>query len=680
MPRRKVPTTSEPPAKRSKVQPKVEEEEEEEGFDAKIKRYGMTVNRSTNGTSISFKHGSSQIRGVVQFVCGNIGWRNQKNPPSVVTLQDLWYALPLLKNLVVPDDPEEEDEDGTLLSPISKEVTEEERKSQALKRSIDQDKASYLCGQSLPSGLEELIAWIENETKDQATELLNTYKKKKIIKFESLGLIFRPGKYVVGTDMDTKGALIGYRVINAKYGQQTTREGKFRWFNMELELVVSHGTGFLIVTHVDTMPQFLGGIQESNFTYQLMTDDTKAMLTARGRRYQELAAKPTYLAYSTDSFSIHPKIGSNRSNNNNTTQTGVATFLRASGRAMVDSDVGRRLGHFPAFFSCLGRHISSMITNYHQTQQTRQNQQHFGGLFGHHNQGQQYETLNNIPEDMLCLCWPAITAFSFKSKSWGHVLVDGLSEIKFDEKAFDQLVLDASRKEIIRAMVKHSEVLFQDIISGKGGGSIFLLHGPPGVGKTLTAEAVAEMLHKPLYSVTMGELGTTPTELEEKLSDVFELAKTWDALVLMDEADIFLERRGQKEVIRNAMVGVLMRQIEYFQGVLFLTSNRVDVFDEAFHSRITVALKYEQLSTEVRKSVWEMLLKQANISGLDTNKLSQYPLNGRQIKNCICLAQGLAKDQNKEVTSVEMNQTIQVCMEFVNELRNINQNHQNHLN
>lgn len=59
-----------------------------------------------------------------------------------------------------------------------------------------------------------------------------------------------------------------------------------------------------------------------------------------------------------------------------------------------------------------------------------------------------------------------------------------------------------------------------DVIAGKGEGSIFLLHGPPGVGKTLTAEAIAELLHKPLYTVSMGELGTNPESLESNLQDI----------------------------------------------------------------------------------------------------------------------------------------------------------------
>jgi hypothetical protein len=129
-----------------------------------------------------------------------------------------------------------------------------------------------------------------------------------------------------------------------------------------------------------------------------------------------------------------------------------------------------------------------------------------------------------------------------------------------------------------------------------------------------------------------------------------------------------LERRGQKEIVRNAMVGVIMRLIEYYQGVLFLTSNRVESFDEAFYSRITVALKYEPLTEEVRQSVWEVLSKGANIHPIDSKKLSKHPLNGRQIKNCIVLAQGLAKADQTKVTMEHIDRTVKVCLEFVLEM------------
>ncbi len=167
--------------------------------------------------------------------------------------------------------------------------------------------------------------------------------------------------------------------------------------------------------------------------------------------------------------------------------------------------------------------------------------------------------------------WPYVAGFSFTAKRWGELLVESLSDIQFDDKAYDRLVLPEDKKALVKALVEDNKrvqegragVSFSDVISGKvrtqhtrrwscavmrecadvfwglqGGGVIFLLHGSPGVGKTLTAEAIAEYLHYPLYSVSVGELGVTAEHLESKLNDILELAGTWNAVVLIDEADV----------------------------------------------------------------------------------------------------------------------------------------------
>ena len=182
-------------------------------------------------------------------------------------------------------------------------------------------------------------------------------------------------------------------------------------------------------------------------------------------------------------------------------------------------------------------------------------------------------------------------------------------------------------------------------------------------GKTLTAEAVAETLRKPLYYVTMGELGTDPETMEKRLGEILELCAGWDALTLIDEADVFLEKRATSDVLRNAMVCVMLRLLEYHQGILFLTTNRVTEFDAAFESRVTVALKYEQLSEDARQQVWRNLIDRiSNIDKkpLDYQVLGKFVLNGRQIKNSIRLAYALALENKKSLDQEIILETIAI--------------------
>ncbi len=93
-----------------------------------------------------------------------------------------------------------------------------------------------------------------------------------------------------------------------------------------------------------------------------------------------------------------------------------------------------------------------------------------------------------------------------------------------------------------------------DIVQGKGQGLIVLLHGTPGVGKTSTAECLAESLGQPLYPITCGDLGVTAQEVERSLNDTFALAQAWNCVLLLDEADIFLAQRTKDDLKRNAVV------------------------------------------------------------------------------------------------------------------------------
>ena len=268
----------------------------------------------------------------------------------------------------------------------------------------------------------------------------------------------------------------------------------------------------------------------------------------------------------------------------------------------------------------------------------------------------------------LWTCWPTLPAFCLTTMTWGEVHVDLLKDIVFNEQAFDRLVIEEDQKQLIRAIVENP-FQYQDLVEGKSMGSIFLLHGPPGVGKTSSAEAVAEVLKRPLYKFTSGQLGVTPTELHNNLNTNLKLAQRWHAVALIDEVDIYLERRSDNDIVRNAMVGIFLNLLEYYQGTLFLTTNRVKCFDEAFQSRISIALHYEEFNKERRSQVWKKHLHYAKLDHLlvDCDLLGSFNLNGRQIGTCIRIAISLATSEGlKQPTYDHLKRVILLNEKWIN--------------
>ncbi|CAG8644422.1 9755_t:CDS:10 [Funneliformis mosseae] len=282
--------------------------------------------------------------------------------------------------------------------------------------------------------------------------------------------------------------------------------------------------------------------------------------------------------------------------------------------------------------------------------------------------------VKTVCEEDLFMCAPSCYGFSFVAKKWGQIYVEHIEDVKFDDDVFNQLVMDPIKKELILSLVT-SKYKGVDLISGKGGGCIFLLHGPPGVGKTLTAEAISEFLHRPLYSVSVGELGTKVVDLESKLSEILDVASVWNAVILIDEADIFLERRSEDDIKRNALVSIFLRLLEYHQGILFLTTNRVNCFDTAFTSRISVALKYNELDADAREQLWRTFLDRVEGKGktqVNINYLKERPLNGREIKTAVRLAKALTTKDNPDalITTQQLEAILDISKSFTEEIFN----------
>lgn len=139
-----------------------------------------------------------------------------------------------------------------------------------------------------------------------------------------------------------------------------------------------------------------------------------------------------------------------------------------------------------------------------------------------------------------------VFGFHFQSRSWELVDVANLSPAQYRKDVLDTLVMAPERLKIIKALCRiHSQnavaAWSADFVEPKGKSQITLLHGRPGVGKTYTAECIAEYVARPLLRLTSAEIGLDPHVIDENLTYHFALARRWKALVLIDEADSYLE-------------------------------------------------------------------------------------------------------------------------------------------
>eukprot|EP00035_Acanthoeca_spectabilis_P006997 m.131437 g.131437 ORF g.131437 m.131437 type:complete len:1036 (+) comp13753_c0_seq2:3-3110(+) len=512
--------------------------------------------------------------------------------------------------------------------------------------------------------LNDLVHLIEKEN----TEILDVSKAlidSGATDFDGLHLLYTPGAAVQDSGLVTglSGQTMGLLVRGCFYMEGKTLFGQIkRTFHVAFEFVVSVGGALAVVEFEHLIPEIEGVLNLSTLHFAPLLGESgeaaRAALDARGRKFVRIACGGhRYAQYTAGSF---------------VPSGGYATqnaLSQSHGRVMVDTAAAYDRGVTSAKTNGVGCPAVNAALRQRQNAQVAASSGGGGDAEGHDSQ-LLYQ--GDLPDELAWTAWPTLCGFSFTQKCWGHVLVAGLREVEFNLQAFEKLVLPPQQKDLIRALVSHShKVASTDLIAGKGEGCIFLLHGPPGVGKTLTAEAIAERLQRPLYMISMGELGTTPETLEKRLADIFSLCSPWQALVLIDEAEMLLERRSPGDVVRNSMVCVMLRLLEYYQGVLFLTSNRVSSLDPAFQSRVTCALHYPSLDASARASIWQGLLDDLQRQRpesvgptVDVNALARYRMNGRQIKTTVRLGMTLAKQHGASLSQEHLIRTAEITADF----------------
>ncbi|KAF5619487.1 P-loop containing protein [Fusarium sp. NRRL 52700] len=203
------------------------------------------------------------------------------------------------------------------------------------------------------------------------------------------------------------------------------------------------------------------------------------------------------------------------------------------------------------------------------------------------------EDRKRLSDEQAMLTVSTVECFSIENKTWCTAPIDDLRDIEWNTHAFDNLVIDEAEKRLLVGFIgaaKNGKLQdFDDFVDGKGKGLVMLLCGPPGTGKTFTAES----------------------------------------------ANVFLEKRSSSNLTQNEMTTIFLRVLEYYKGIMMLTTNRYLAIDPAFESRIDLSFVFQDLEPASRAKVCDAIAK-----------LASMPLNGRQIKSAVKTAQILAASEN----------------------------------
>lgn len=236
---------------------------------------------------------------------------------------------------------------------------------------------------------------------------------------------------------------------------------------------------------------------------------------------------------------------------------------------------------------------------------------------------------------------------------------------QFDISHLDKVILpDGHKRAILETLTQECEnnrdILFNqwgfDSVFEKGKGIIFLFYGVPGTGKTLCAEMMAKYLQKDhLIMATAAIQSSIPGQSERNIQQLFKQAKEGKHLVVIDECDALLYDRNSVGMIMAAEINCLLTEIENFDGVCVMTTNRNHKLDPALERRIALKLEFPRPNAELRKRIWNTLIpKKCPLEkDVSLDKLASYSICGGNIKNVIFSSARRALHEKKKKVRME---------------------------
>ncbi|KAF1351393.1 P-loop containing nucleoside triphosphate hydrolase protein [Delphinella strobiligena] len=528
-----------------------------------------------------------------------------------------------------------------------------------LNAAIEELRSSDTANDALRLKHAELLRDVLTQEFQAMLEASQDMKSKSVMTYEYLWTLFQPGA-VVFSRQDGQERV--FKLKSAKYGIDRD-ENPVYWLSLHYLDYDGSRFGYKLVNtsisaYNGTKP--ISSLSALPLEFHAQPTEVRHRLIARGAKVEAFAGTHyrTYdgIGWKLDSYGEKEKhsvngrividgLGWNRYNPN---QAVYVSPLNKKGKETVGSISDRGLDPYD---DACGDYSGGMP------------------LDGHFSDDQEPSSQPALSDEQKLICTPILRGYALKEKQWLNLFVNSVHDITFNSRAFESLVLPENQKELILGFTDTQQAYrnaYDDVIEGKGRGIIILLCGPPGVGKTLTAESCAEELKVPLFTVSAADLGIDSRHVETRLMNVLGMCTRWNAICLLDEAEIFLEKRSLHELERNKIVSIFLRVLEYHEGIMFLTTNIVQNFDPAFQSRIHISLDYPELSSESRLKVWENFLKQHDISQAKARDHPPKNPNGRQIKNILKTAQLLASRKGESLKHSHIMTVLEVTQHLHN--------------
>jgi len=190
---------------------------------------------------------------------------------------------------------------------------------------------------------------------------------------------------------------------------------------------------------------------------------------------------------------------------------------------------------------------------------------------------------------------------------------------------------------------------------GKGVSALFV--GPPGTGKTMSANVIAGMLGLELYRIDISQVVDKYIgETEKKLEEAFNTAENSNVILFFDEADSIFGKRSDvndsKDRYANTETSYILQRLEDYNGIVILASNFRKNIDDAFMRRIRYVIEFQMPSFEVRKEIWQSSFSnKVPLKDIDFDYLArQFEFSGGSIKNVVLNSTFLAAARNDAVT------------------------------